>query len=162
MAHGFRHGVLATGLVKGRLSITPKRHMNMPGLARPVRRPFGHEGRHLVPLLCKDFRERLKERRAIRSFNARPNLNCRLQHAGSGFFVQRFQRKIHGLAQIKEAAIKIRFCRCPDHRIAEITGRHRNHVAVGLVAHRLRCLVEDEKLILEARFHVEAHGFRPV
>ena len=44
-----------------------------------------------------------------------------------------------------------------QHRVAEEAGRHRLQVAVALLAHRVRRLVEEEELVFERRQDREAH-----
>ena len=72
-----------------------------------------------------------------------------LEHAGAGLGVQAFERHAHHLAHLEQARVELGMHRAAQHRIAEEAGRHRLQVAIALLAHRMRRLLEDEELVFE-------------
>ena len=73
--------------------------------------------------------------------------DCRLDDAGPGFGMQALERKPHRTAQLEQTLIEIGMDRRAQQRIAEISRRDGPQVAIMLVAHRMRRLLEQEELV---------------
>src|SRR5207245_2655046 len=96
--------------------------------------------------LGQDLRERLEQRCAVRRLERVRVRDCRLDDAGPGFGMQALERKPHRTAQLEQTLIEIGMDRRAQQRIAEISRRDGPQVAIMLVAHRMRRLLEQEEL----------------
>ena len=80
-----------------------------------------------------------------------------LEHARPGLGVETLERHVHRPAGVEELAVELGMDRGAQDRVAEEPRRHRLQVAVALLAHRVRRLVEEEELVFERRQDREAH-----
>ena len=81
----------------------------------------------------------------------------RLEHAGPGLRVQALDLEIHPVREVEKLVIEIRVHAGAQHRIAEETRRDVLQIAIVLLAHGMRRLLEQEELELGRRRDREAH-----
>ncbi len=132
----------------------------MAALAGIAVGPFGHEGSHHAAALGQYLHEGLEQRGLVGGFQRPVVVDRRLQHAGPGLGVQPLDRDAHGLEAAEDLVIKVGPDRAAQPRIAEIAGRDVREVAIALLAHALRRLVEQEELVFEGRAGGKAHPLR--
>ena len=103
------------------------------------------------------FRKGLEDRRAVGRRQGLAILDRRLQHSRPGFGMEAFERHVHFRAELDQGAVEVVVDRGAQHRIAEPARREALEVAVALLAHAMRRLVEDEKLELRGDIGGETH-----
>ena len=87
--------------------VMAKADVNMAALARPVRRPFRHEGRHPAVALRQHLCEGLEQCRLVRRPKRVIDAKRSLQHPRTGFGMEALNRHIHQGAGLKQVVIKL-------------------------------------------------------
>ena len=161
-AHDVGDAMILGGVMKDRLAALGQRAVNVARLARPVARPFRHEGRHPSAALRQNFRHRLEQRRLVGSGKRVVHLDGGFEHAGAGFGVKALELHVHRAAGVEQFVIELGVNRRPQHRIAVESRRDVPEVAIALLAHGMRRLVEQEELELDRAQHVVSHVLGPL
>ena len=120
----------------------------MAGLARPVARPFRHEGRHPAAALREDLGERLEQRRLVGRASASSTVIAASSTPGPVSVCRPSSSMSIARAGVEQLVIEFRVHRRAQHRIAEEARRDVLEVAIALLAHGMRRLVEEEELEL--------------
>ena len=113
-AHDVGDAMLLRGVVKDRLAAFGQRAVNVARLARPVARPFRHEGRHPTAALRQDLRHRLEQRRLVGGGKRVVHLDGGFEHAGAGFGMKAFEFHVHRAAGVEQLAIELGVNRRPQ------------------------------------------------